>query len=110
VWEKDLFDNLILNVDRNAGNVLVGQQYRLWLIDHTRAFQPIPELLDPGRVARVKRGVWDRLKAMAEEDLRGMVGGYIDSAQLSALAKRRDLLVQHIERLVTERGAEAVFY
>jgi hypothetical protein len=110
VWDKDLFDNLILNVDRNLGNVLVGQQYRLWLIDHTRAFQPERQLLNPETLARVKRRVWDRLLAMTEDDLKGLVGDYLDGGQMSALAKRRELLIEHFEQLVAERGEGAVLY
>jgi len=109
-WEKDLFDNLILNTDRNSGNILVDQQYRVWLIDHTRAFQPERQLLNPETLARVKRSVWDRLVAMTEEDLKGVVGDYLDHSQLNALAKRRELLIEHVEGLVAERGEGAVFY
>jgi len=42
-WGKPLrqmmmFDNLIRNIDRNAGNILVGRPGDLILIDHSRAF------------------------------------------------------------------------
>ena len=33
-----LFDNLIANIDRNAGNLLIDDQWNLVLIDHSRAF------------------------------------------------------------------------
>jgi hypothetical protein len=110
IWDMDLFDNLILNVDRNAGNILVGEHYRLWLIDHTRAFQPVGDLLAPERVVKINRKAWDRLLSMTKEDMQNVVGEYLDGAQVSALAKRRELLIEHVERLVTERGAGAVFY
>jgi hypothetical protein len=110
IWDMELFDNLILNVDRNAGNTLVGEHYRLWLVDHTRAFQPLPELLDPARVSKVNRRVWDRLVATTEEDLTGALGDFLNRGQLRALAKRRELLVDHVERLLAERGEEVVLY
>jgi hypothetical protein len=110
VWDRDLFDNLILNVDRNLGNLFVDPQQRLWLIDHTRAFQPEDQLLDPERVARIRRSVWERLVAMTEDDLKALVGEYLDHGQISALAKRRELLVEHVQRLVAERGEQAVFF
>jgi hypothetical protein len=110
VWDKDLFDNLILNVDRNRGNVLRDGQYRLWLIDHTRAFQPEGKLLNPEVLARVKRRVWERLLATTEDDLKDLVGDSLDSGQVRALVKRRELLVEHIEKLATERGERTVFY
>jgi hypothetical protein len=110
VWDKDLFDNLILNVDRNTGNMVVGEGERLWLIDHTRAFQPVPELLDPGQLRRINRGVWSRLREMGEAELRELVKGLLDGGQAASLARRRELLIEHAERLVAERGEDAVFY
>jgi hypothetical protein len=110
VWEKDLFDNLILNVDRNLGNILRDDQYRLWLIDHTRAFQPERQLLNPEALARVKRQVWDRLLATTKKDLKVLLGDYLDGKQIDALARRREALIEHVEGLVADRGEGAVFY
>jgi hypothetical protein len=110
VWEKELFDNLILNVDRTAENFLVGQQYHLWLIDHTRAFQPMSDLLAPEKVKRVKRTAWDRLKGATNDDLQELLGDYLDARQRSALVERRDLLVEQIDGLIAERGEGAVLY
>jgi hypothetical protein len=42
--------------------------------------------------------------------LKGLVGDYLDGGQVSALAKRRELLIEHIEQLVAERGEGAVLY
>jgi len=110
VWDKDLFDNLILNVDRNSGNMLVGADEHLWLIDHTRAFQPVSELLDPAALRRVNREAWTHLVGMDEERMKEMLGTCLDPGQIGALAKRRELLVEHVKGLVAERGEELVFY
>ena len=110
VWDMNLFDNLILNVDRNAGNILVGQHYRLWLIDHTRAFQPVGDLLAPEKVVKINRRAWDRLLSMTREDMQSVVGEFLDGGQVASLMKRRELLIEHVEGLVAERGEGAVFY
>ena len=34
-----VFDELIANTDRNLGNMLIDRQWKLWLIDHSRAFR-----------------------------------------------------------------------
>jgi len=34
-----LFDDLIGNVDRNVGDIVIDSDWKLWLIDHSRAFQ-----------------------------------------------------------------------
>ena len=44
IWNEQmqmvrLFDQLIANTDRNAGNLLIGKNWEVWAIDHTRAFR-----------------------------------------------------------------------
>ncbi len=110
VWDMELFDNLILNADRNAGNILVGQDYKLWLIDHTRAFQPQGELLAPEKLRRINRQALDRLQAMSDDELKDLVREYLDAGQLNALVRRRQLLVELVRGLVDDLGEDVVFY
>ena len=47
-WQKqvqmmNVFDALIYNTDRNRGNILITPDWRLWMIDHTRAFRRNPD-------------------------------------------------------------------
>ena len=110
IWDRDLLDNLILNVDRNATNLIVGHDYTLWLIDHTRAFQPIGVLLDPEGLQKINRAAWRRLSALDEEELEQVAGEPLDFHERNALARRRELLLEHVRALVAEKGEAAVFY
>ena len=109
-WGMFIFDNLIFNVDRNSGNMLAGEDYKLWLIDHTRAFQPNAELMSPDRVERLKREAWERLLEVSGDAMADATRDYLDAGQLNALKKRRDLLVEHIEARIEELGEDAVLY
>ena len=42
-----IFDQLIYNSDRNAGNLLIDGDWRIWMIDHTRAFKVLGEPGNP---------------------------------------------------------------
>jgi len=108
-WDQDFFDNLVFNVDRNSTNVIVDEDYKLWLIDHTRAFQSVPELLDAEHVTRINRTLWTHLKEMDEDALEEAVGPYLDGEEFMCLVRRRELLLEHVEALVAERG-EGIFY
>jgi hypothetical protein len=110
VWDKDFFDNLILNVDRNVWNILVDPNDQLWLIDHTRAFQPQAELLAAEVVQKVNRRAWERLQAMSDGELKDVVREHLDSDQLDALVQRRELMAEHVEGLLARLGEDAVFY
>jgi hypothetical protein len=110
LWDMHFFDNLIANVDRNSGNSLVDSGYKLWLIDHTRAFQSISELIEPETMPRVNRRLWTRLLELSEEDVRSAVSGYLAQDQIAALMTRRDLLIDYVNKLIAERGEDAVLY
>ena len=53
-----VFDELIANSDRNAGNQLWTNDGTLWLIDHTRAFRLQHRLKNPQKLARCNRALW----------------------------------------------------
>ena len=105
-----LFDNLIYNDDRHAGNIVIGPDWTVWLIDHSRAFQRPAELRDAGRVTQVERSFWDRLRTIPDAEIVAAVEPFLDERQLEALLERRGLLVQHLEGLIAERGEGAVLY
>jgi hypothetical protein len=110
IWNQQmqmvrLFDQLIANIDRNLGNLMITKDWRLWPIDHTRAFRNNRQLKTPGNVTRVDRGVLERMKALDRETLRKETGKYLTTFQIDALLARRDAIVKRIEEL----GPAAVF-
>lgn len=109
LWTMHVFDNLIFNIDRNAGNILVDSRYKVWMIDHTRAFQIEDDLLDES-IARVDRRLWERLVSLSDDEIREAVKGHLDNREIESLLERRVKLVEHIRRLVSERGAKVILY
>ena len=110
VWNEQmqmvrLFDQLIANIDRNLGNLVISNDWRVWPIDHTRAFRTNHELKTPANVTRIDRGVLEKLKALDRDILRKETGKYITTFQIDAVLARRDAIVKRIEGL----GPAAVF-
>jgi len=106
-WNKPLrrmqmFDNLIKNIDRNAGNILVGRPGELILIDHSRAFTADTSLVN--KIERVDAELWDRMKALTREDLDRSVGQWIDREQVAAIVERRDAMVKIVDKLEAQKG------
>ena len=94
-----MFDQLIYNVDRNMGNLLITKDWRVWAIDHTRAFRNHEQLKSPANVTRCDRQVFQRLKELNADTLKREVGDYLDQWQIRSLLARRDLIVKRIESL-----------
>jgi hypothetical protein len=100
-----LFDQLIANVDRNLGNLLIGKDWTIWAIDHTRAFRTQATLKTPGNIARCERQVFAKLKQLDKQSLKAAVGGNLQTYEIDSLLKRRDLIVAMIE----QRGESGLF-
>ena len=103
-----VFDELIQNRDRNQGNMLWTSDWKMWLIDHTRAFRPDVEITEPVRLTRVRRDLLDNLRALMPEALEEATGDYLSGSQRSRLLQRRDLLVRHFDDRVARLGAGGV--
>lgn len=105
-----VFDDLIGNVDRNRGDILIDAGWKLWMIDHSRAFQTGPELRFIDRVIYCSRDLWERLKVLDEATIREHTGNQLTKYQISSLLGRRDAVVVHIQELIDARGEGAVLY
>jgi len=100
-----MFDALIANDDRNAGNILVGQPGELILIDHSRAF--ITDL-DLRKFERVDAELWDRMKALTLADLTRVLQPWLDPQAINAIVERRNRMVAAVEKLVAKKSPAQV--
>ena len=102
-----LFDDLIGNSDRNKGNLLVDEDWHIYLIDHSRAFVTDQKL--PQELQNVDRRLWERMLALDEAGLKASMGQWLDGRQIQALLRRRDAIKKKIDALVAKRG-DSVFF
>jgi hypothetical protein len=111
IWGKPLrkmlmFDSLIGNPDRNAGNILVGPPGEVILIDHSRAF--ITDRKLPSKVERVDGELWDRMKALTRDDLTRALRSWIDDEAIDAIVERRNRMAAAVDQLVAKKGPALV--
>jgi len=99
MWHVRVFDQLIYNVDRNLGNLVIDSDWRIWMIDHTRAFRLFDTLKAVGNLVRADRQFLERLKALDRARVVEATKNYLTPFEINALLKRRDLIVQHFERV-----------
>jgi hypothetical protein len=104
------FDNLIYNFDRNMGNILIDTDWKLWMIDHTRAFRREADLPNAASVHQIERNFFERIKALDEKEVEQRLKPYLRKFEIEALMKRRDKLVEHIEKLIAEKGEAQVLF
>ncbi len=111
-WNREavrmkMFDNLIGNIDRNAGNLLVDNDWNLFLIDHSRAF--VSETKLRVEMVRIDREIWERMLALDEPGLMTAVGEWLDRGAIRAILKRRDAMKKVIDTML-KNGNESLVY
>ncbi|MDQ3213976.1 MAG: hypothetical protein M3Q85_14950, partial [Acidobacteriota bacterium] len=87
------------------GNLMITRDWRLWPIDHTRAFRVNRDLKTPANVTRADRSVLERMKALNRETLHGATGKYLTTAEIDTVLTRRDAIVARLSSL----GEAALF-
>ena len=102
-WEEQahlvrMFDQLIDNADRNLGNLLITSQWRMWAIDHTRAFRYGRTPRNVATLTGIDRTILARLEALDFRAVKDAVDGYIGDADIRNLLARRDVIVAHFKK------------
>ena len=105
MWHVRLFDQLIQNVDRNLGNLLIDKSWGVWMIDHSRAFRLARELKTPKNLTKIERSALDRLKALDLETVNAKIGDYLTSFEKRSMLQRRDEIVA-----LFEKGGPSMIY
>lgn len=114
-WNRQLqiinvFDALIYNTDRNRGNILITKDWKLWMIDHTRAFRRHSTLQHPEALKQCERRMYLQLKGLDEAQVRPRLKQYLSSYEFDALWKRRKLILDIFAKLIAEHGEDKVLY
>jgi hypothetical protein len=105
-----VFAELVRDTDRNKGNVLYTKDWRLVMLDFTRAFRLQPTLRLPDALTTCDRDLLERLRALDPAEVSRATGRHLTPFEIDALMKRRDLIVQRFDRLVAQRGESAVLF
>jgi hypothetical protein len=115
IWNRQMyvarvFDQLIYNTDRNTGNLLITKDWKVWMIDHTRAFRLMKNLRNPGNLVKCDRRLLEALRKLNLETLDQQLQPYLRSSEIEALLARRDLIVDFFDKEVAAKGEQAILY
>jgi len=105
-----VFDELIYDTDPNLTNVLIGEDWKIWRIDFTRAFRLSKDLKSPGNLVRCDRQLLEKLKALDGNELAEKTKHYLNKDEVKGVMARRDKIVALFQQLVSEKGEAAVLY
>lgn len=114
-WNRQMhkmwvFSQLVYDTDRNMGNVLISEDWHLWMIDFTRAFRLYTTLENPNNLVRCDRQLLQKMRQLDAEELALRTKGFLNSAEIKGVMARRDRILAHFEALVAKKGEAVVLY
>lgn len=126
-WNRALylqraFDNLIANEDRHQNQYLITDDWRMILIDHSRTFRTSKKFTKnliydekykegPTFIMKeIPKALYEKLKSLNVEVIKEVVGEYLTDAEIEATLKRRDLMIEWLDKRIKKMGEEKVLY
>ena len=111
IYVVRVFDQLIFNTDRNLGNLLIDSEWRMWMIDHSRAFKIFKELKSSENLGtHCSRDLLAALRHLDRPTLAAATRSLLSETQVKGLLARRDLIVKYYDARIAELGEGAVLY
>lgn len=110
MFRMRVFVALVRDTDRNLGNILYSPDWRVIMIDFTRAFRSSTDLINEKELTIIDRSLLKNITALTRDRVKAAVGSHLTEAEIAALMQRRDKLVAHYEQVIAERGEARVLY
>jgi len=115
------WDNLIANEDRHQNQILITEDWRMLLIDHSRSFRTSKRFTTrliytakhpegPKLMSELPRALVEKTKALTFDEIRGAVGDTLTDEEINAVLARRDLILAEIDKLIKANGEDKVLY
>jgi hypothetical protein len=110
MYKVRVLDQLVYDNDPNLTNVLIGEDWKIWRIDFTRAFRLSKDLRDPKDLVRCDRQLFEKLKTLDGNELADKTKHYLTKDEVKAVMARRDKIVAQFQKLISEKGENEVLY
>jgi len=105
-----VFDELIINIDRNSGNLLITRSWDLALIDHSRSFNPYHNIRNRSNLTRCSRALLASMSALTVRTVTAAVQDLLTGEEIAGLIARRDRIVEFFKERGRREGEENVFF
>ena len=110
MYRKWVFGQLVCDTDPNATNVLIDDNWKIYMIDFSRAFRLHQDLRHPEEVDHCDRQLLEKLRQLDQKEVEAKTKKHLQKGEIKALMKRRDKIIERIEKLISQKGEAAVLY
>jgi hypothetical protein len=110
MYRMRVFSALTRDTDRNLTNVLITPQWKVMMIDFSRAFRLQPELLHQADLTKIDRTLLAKLETLTKDGVKQATNDFLSNREIDVMMQRRDLLVAHFKKLIADLGEAKVLY
>ena len=115
LWNREMqivrvFDQLIYNTDRNLQNLVITTEWRIWMIDHTRAFRMSHDLENAKNLSLCERHLLAKMKELNKATLQSKLHAWVGNPEIDGLLARRDTIVKFFDKEAAAKGEAMVYY
>ena len=103
-----VFIELVYNTDPNLGNYVITNDWRLYMIDFSRAFRMSPKLRSAQNLGRIDQRVYDGLRSLTREEVESELGSLLRKSEMKGLLARKDLILEFFDAAIAEKGETRV--
>ncbi len=114
-WNKQMYkirvlDQLVYDTDANLTNVQIGEDWKIYRIDFSRAFRGFKTLKSENDLVQCDHQLFTKLKALDGNELAARTKGFLNKQEVQAVMARRDKIVDHLQKLIAEKGENEILY
>ena len=104
IWKVRVFDQLVCNIDRNPGNLLIDKNWKVYMIGHDRTFRATPDLMDPRNQTHLSVSMMEALKKLNKANLTRSCSDYLSDPEIEAILARRDKILEVYKQVVEKKA------
>jgi len=105
-----VFDELIMNIDRNYSNLLLTNDWKVTLIDHSRSFTPYPGIRNKRNLTQCSRQLLEAMRGLSQAKVSAAVGKHLTPAEIKALLARKNQIVSFFEESAASQSGTNVLF
>lgn len=105
-----VFAQLVYDTDRNLTNILISPEWKIYMIDFSRAFRLYHDLENAKNLTRCDRQLLEKLRQLDRSQVELKTKAHLNKMEIDGVMARRDKIVAYFEQLTAQRGESAVLY